>query len=214
MEFSFSNIDGKYSKGRPERMGDIQPKFWFTGMSSTILVKRQHGQKVPDQQQKSRMFNHFGEFFGYCLAEKSGVEACPVDLITLHDTRNRYSKTKYLYTACGSRKLLTPSQMMILGESIINSFELNYPNKFKEILSKQGDVTHSEKKLSIDSHDNVDIVLASIVAETISYESKSKKFVMEMWDFFKNTNEEFYKDTLELTAFYNDWDEEDWLDIP
>lgn len=45
-------------------------------------------------------------------------------------------------------------------------------------------------------------------------ESKSKKFVMEMWDFFKNTNEEFYKDTLELTAFYNDWDEEEWLDIP
>ena len=45
-------------------------------------------------------------------------------------------------------------------------------------------------------------------------ESKSKKFVMEMWDFFKNTNEECYKDALILTAFYNDWDEEDWLDIP
>ncbi|WP_298042980.1 hypothetical protein [uncultured Clostridium sp.] len=45
-------------------------------------------------------------------------------------------------------------------------------------------------------------------------ESKSKKFVMEMWDFFKNTNEECYKDALILTAFYNDWDEEEWLDIP
>ena len=52
------------------------------------------------------------------------------------------------------------------------------------------------------------------IFESYCEESKSKKFVMEMWDFFKNTNEEFYKDTLELTAFYNDWDEEEWLDIP
>lgn len=176
MEFSFNNIDEKYSKGRPERMGDIQPKFWFTGLSSTILVKRQHGQKVPGQQQRSRMFNHFGEFFGYCLADKSGIEACPVELITLHDTRNRYSKTKHLYTACGSKKILTPSQMMILGESIINTFELNHPEKYNKILSRQGDVTNSEKRMSLDSHDNIDIILASIAYGTINYESKSKRF--------------------------------------
>ena len=52
------------------------------------------------------------------------------------------------------------------------------------------------------------------IFESYCEESKSKKFVMEMWDFFKNTNEECYKDALILTAFYNDWDEEDWLDIP
>ncbi|WP_298042866.1 EndoU domain-containing protein [uncultured Clostridium sp.] len=52
------------------------------------------------------------------------------------------------------------------------------------------------------------------IFEVYCDKSKSKKFVMEMWDFFKNTNEECYKDALILTAFYNDWDEEEWLDIP
>ena len=52
------------------------------------------------------------------------------------------------------------------------------------------------------------------IFESYCEESKSKKFVMEMWDFFKNTNEECYKDALILTAFYNDWDEEEWFDIP
>ncbi len=45
-------------------------------------------------------------------------------------------------------------------------------------------------------------------------ESKSKKFVMEMWDFFKNTNEECYKDSIKVSVFYNDWYDEEWLDIP
>ncbi|WP_304681644.1 hypothetical protein [uncultured Clostridium sp.] len=45
-------------------------------------------------------------------------------------------------------------------------------------------------------------------------ESKSKKFVMEMWDFFKNTNEECYKDSIKVSVFYNDWYDEDWFDIP
>ena len=45
-------------------------------------------------------------------------------------------------------------------------------------------------------------------------ESKSKKFVMEMWDFFKNTNEECYKDLIKVSVFYNDWYDEDWFDIP
>ncbi|WP_294196095.1 hypothetical protein [uncultured Clostridium sp.] len=52
------------------------------------------------------------------------------------------------------------------------------------------------------------------IFEVYCDKSKSKKFVMEMWDFFKNTNEECYKDALILTAFYNDWDEEEWFDIP
>ena len=30
----------------------------------------------------------------------------------------------------------------------------------------------------------------------------------------EDENKECYKDALILTAFYNDWDEEDWLDIP
>lgn len=176
MEFTFNNIDGKYAKGKPERMGCIQPKFWFSGIKGTILVKRQDGQKVPGQSKKSRMFNHFGEYFGYLLAQKSGVESCPVDLITLHDTRNRYSKTKYLYTACSSKRVLTPSQMMILGESIVSAFELNHQEKFREILSTQRGMPDRKSKMSLDSHDNLDIVLASIVSETINYESKSKKF--------------------------------------
>lgn len=212
MEFTFNNIDGKYAKGRSERMGCIQPKFWFSSNEGTILVKRQQGQKVSGQQQKSRMFNHFGEYFGYCLAQKSGVEACPVDLITLHDTRNKYSKTKYLYTACGSKKLLQPSQMMILGESVVSSFELNHNEKFKEIISAEKPIVYSKRKLSLDSHDNIDVVLASIVAETIRYESKSGKLSEEQ---IREDVQENLKSAINMIVFdcifgNNDRHSENW----
>lgn len=175
MDIIFNNIDKKYIKSRPEYMGDIQPKFWFTSKSDTILVKRQHSQKVVGQHQKSKMFNHYGEYFGYLLAKKADVNACPVDLITVHDTKNKYSKTQHLYTACGSMNALKPSQNMILGEGVVEAFELNHPEKFKEILSTQSGIPNIQKRMTIEPYDNVDIVLVSIVAKTIKYESKSGK---------------------------------------
>lgn len=179
MNFIFNNIDEKYIKSRPEYMGDIQPKFWFSNKTDMILVKRQHSQKVSGQPQKSKMFNHYGEYFGYLLAQKSEINSCPVDLISVHDTKNKYSHTKHLYTACGSKKLLTPSQNMMLGELVIGAFEATQQEKFKEILSKKSDIPYIKNRMTIDPYDNIDIVLESIVAQTIRFEIKACKHSSE-----------------------------------
>lgn len=175
MEMVFENIDGRYSKSRPEYMGDIQPKYWFIGQDENILVKRQHSQKVNGQQQKSKMFNHFGEYFGYLLAKKSGVQACPVYLITVHDVKNRYSKTKHLYTACGSKRLLKISQSMIFGESVISTFMHKYANKFNEIISKAECSPDLKSYMQLDKEDNIDIIILSIITRTIEFERQAEK---------------------------------------
>lgn len=174
MEIVFENIDGRYSKSRPEYMGDIQPKYWFIGQDENILVKRQHSQKVNGQQQKSKMFNHFGEYFGYLLADKSGVQACPVRLITVHDFKNKYSTTKHLYTACGSKRLLKPSQSMILGESIVSTFMHKHANKYNEIISKIECSPELRSYMQVDKEDNIDVIILSIITQTINFERQAE----------------------------------------
>ena len=99
MEIAFKNIDKDYVKGRKEFIGDIQPKFWYrsinsnNGNSGEILVKRQHHQIVEKNKPKSKLFNHIGEYFGHVIAEKAGLKSCPVELVTVHDTKNKYYNT-------------------------------------------------------------------------------------------------------------------------
>lgn len=174
MKMVFENIDGRYSKSRPEYMGDIQPKFWFIGQDENILVKRQHSQKVNGQQQKSKMFNHFGEYFGYLLADKSGVQACPVRLITVHDFKNKYSTTKHLYTACGSKRLLKLSQSMILGESIVSAFMHKHANKYNEIISKIECSPELRSYMQVEKEDNIDVIILSIITQTIDFERQAE----------------------------------------
>ena len=52
MNFVFNNIDEEYIKNRYEPLGDIQPKYWFSNKEHSMLVKRQHSQKVIGQAQK------------------------------------------------------------------------------------------------------------------------------------------------------------------
>lgn len=169
MKFVFNNIDKEYVKNRQEYMGDIQPKYWFYNNNHSILVKRQHSQKVSGQPQKSKMFNHFGEYFGYLLAKKAGIKACPVDLITLHDTKNKYSKSKHLYTACGSQSLLKRSQNLVLGETVVNAFAGRFPEKFQQIIS-QNTCREPKKMAVMDVEDDIDLVIAAIISQTIQYE--------------------------------------------
>lgn len=180
MQFVFNNIDKKYIKNRHEPLGDIQPKYWFLGKEHTMLVKRQHSQKVTGQAQKSKMFNHFGEYFGHLIADKAGVKACPVELITVHDKKNRYSTSTNLYPACGSIKVLKPHQDLMMGEMAIHSFEFQYSEKYKEIINEQYcEKLPFDKRISLDPSDNVDIIIASVVAQTINYEKKRGKRSMD-----------------------------------
>ncbi len=65
---------------------------------------------------------------------------------------------------------------MILGEMVVSSFESNYREKYRELLSKSNSsVSNVQSRMSLDSYDNIDVVLASIVAETIRYESRFGK---------------------------------------
>lgn len=168
MNMVFNSIDGKYIKSRPEFMGDIQPKYWFTNNEQTVLVKRQHSQKVNGQAKKSKMFNHFGEYFGYLLAQKAGVNTCPVDLITLHDTKNKYGKSLYFYTACASRKVAKSNQNIMLGEHIVGRFAERYKEKYNQIVFPDGNI--NKYYTPEDIEDNIDVVISAIATQTMDYE--------------------------------------------
>lgn len=175
MEITFKNLDKEYIKGRREVIGDIQPKFWYYGRqsrSSNVLVKRQSGQAIFKNQPRSPMFNHIGEYFGYLLAEKAGVRACPVDLVTLHDTKNKYSPTIRLYTACASHSVKKPGTTLMDGELIVNSLldgkDSTY-NKYVENLLSQSSYGPI---FSSSSEDNIDLIIAGIVRETRNVEKQ------------------------------------------
>ena len=178
MEFAFKNVDKKYMKVRSEPVGDIQPKFWYSeryDSSKKFLLKRQFSQKVSGQPAKSKMFNHFGEYFGYLLGEKAGVAVCPVDLVTVHDTKNKYSKTKRIFTGCASHSLRKNGEEIFPGELVVSKFRMRNPKRTEEILDTPDNSILNLEKGNIstnDYDDNVDLVIAAIVAETKEYEEK------------------------------------------
>ncbi|WP_299994939.1 hypothetical protein, partial [uncultured Clostridium sp.] len=55
-----------------------------------------------------------------------------------------------------------------------------------------------------------------IIEIMVSYleETNSKKFTMEMWDFSKDIDDSYCKMSIRECVYKNDWDEEDWFDIP
>lgn len=201
MEFTFKNKDNDYLKLRREHIGDIQPKFWYFDREKHMkcLVKRQFAMKVVDGEPKSRMFNHYGEYFGYLLGEKAEIDVCPVELITIHDTRNEYSKTKRFYTACASYNLKNPEEELFSGETIINKFKMNNPEIFYKILQKNS--LENLKKGSITTNlaeDNIEIILATIAWETKKFEEardiRTKEEIKE--DIARNLTK-----TIEMVAY-------------
>ena len=53
---------------------------------------------------------------------------------------------------------------------------MDYREKYRELLSKSNSsVSDVQSRMSLDPYDNIDVVLGSIVAETIRYESRSGK---------------------------------------
>lgn len=55
-----------------------------------------------------------------------------------------------------------------------------------------------------------------IIEIMVSYfeQINSKKFIMEMYDFFKDIDDLYCKMSIHEFIYKNDWDEEEWFDIP
>ena len=191
MEITFKNLDKKYIKGKREFIGDIQPKFWYmkkAQASEKVLVKRQHSQSMGANKPKSRMFNHIGEYFGYKIAEKAGLNCCPVDLVTLHDKKNRFSDKILFYTACASHSLKKDESCIIPGEVVVSDFCNNRSNEYKMALTEFMDNHNNLGFINSEIlENNVDFVIASIVNETINIEK----------NFGKRTSEEIANDCSE-----------------
>ena len=184
MEITFKNIDSDYKRLKAEPIGDIQPKFWFRGKTlddGLILVKRQHSQAVEKNKPRSKMFNHIGEYFGYLIAKKAELRVCPVDLITIHDTKNEYSKTLRFFTGCASHKIARPGNIIRSGEEIIESFRGSQKDSCKKLFSdlKKETTENLDTYFPINLEDNIDLAVLSIMNYTIQYEknnsNKTKK---------------------------------------
>lgn len=181
MEITFKNLDKDYRKGQRELIGDIQPKFWYHGKtdraSGNVLVKRQSSQNVGKNRPRSKMYNHVGEYFGYLLAQKAEVKACPVDLVTMHDTKNKYSNRIMIFTGCASHSLKKPRTSLIPGEGILGMYAVRNDEEVREVLKQtnRSESLYSGTILSQAQEDNVDIVLAAIIRETVDFESKLGK---------------------------------------
>lgn len=178
MEITFSNLDKEYSKGKREYIGDIQPKFWYIKKipgSGKVLVKRQHSESTGANKPKSKMFNHIGEYFGYQIAKKADIKSCPVDLVTLHDRKNRFSEKMLFYTACASHFLKNNGTYILPGEAVILDFCSDRSEEYKKTLA--GFFSNEENTSYMPEYleDNVDCVIASIVNETIKVEESMAK---------------------------------------
>ncbi len=175
MKMVFKNIDKSYFKSRHEPKGEVQPKYWFmNSYGKRVLIKRQHRERVNGQKAKSKTFNHYGEYFAYLLGEKAGLNMCPVELITLHDTKNKYGKTMHLYTACSSENVRFDDETIMPGETVIERFMFSHQKEADSILSYSYFIpTDDDHNMTTAAEDNVDIVLQSIKAETQRYEKAS-----------------------------------------
>lgn len=203
MEITFKNLDKFYKKGPREMVGDIQPKFWYRGKHSglgSVVVKRQSSEHVSKNQPRSPMYNHVGEYFGYLLAEKAGVKACPVDLVTLHDTKNKYSKTILLYTACASHSIKRPGIILMPGEIIISRLLPEEAIQYESLIGSRADRDgmYRDSIYSSQTEDNVDLVIASIVRETIDAETKMGKRTPEE---IKEDSKQNVQDAVDMIVF-------------
>ncbi len=166
---------------RHEPEGDIQPKYWFSSYDNSkkfnrpMLVKRTMIHKGSNKRPKSVVHNPIGEYFGYLLGKKMGLDICPVHLLSFYDKEKKYSKSERLYPACASVSQLTYGQSLEHGESVVSSFEYENPSKVNNILEKSPSYsTIFPRKgafgtASTDEH--IEIILAAIDYRVRNFES-------------------------------------------
>lgn len=215
MFITFKNIDDLVRNPKPHRIGQIQPKFWYrdrNDSSMLVLVKRQFQESSSKEKRrrkreaknhiketpKNPMYNHFGEYVGYLIAEKAGLKVCPVDLITVNDTRNEHSQTLYFYTGCASHSVIKPGQNIFPGTMICRDFGKNDCDKVKEILSRVSSNVIGSNVIENSWEDNIDVSIAAIISETSCYERNiGKKSIQEIEKDIK----ENIRDYIEMTVY-------------
>ena len=203
MDIVYNNIDDCYSKIRRERRGEVQPKYWFCNNfdGRRVLVKRQHRERVNGQKAKSRTYNHFGELFAYILADKVGMKACPVQLVSLHDFRNDYGKNKYFFTACMSECMRQPDESITPGESVINNYRYHNSKNFDEIVRERNySYKPEDVNMVLSPDDNVDVAIEAIKYETRRYEEKMGVFSDEDIEMHVDNN---VQDMIDMIVFDN-----------
>ena len=126
------------------------------------------------------MYNHYGEYFGYLLANKVGLEACPVDLVLLHDYKNKYSKSLELYRGCASHSLRKDNSILLPGEVVINKFMNKNPEEFKKLMAKVNNMSIPSiiDPISISSaiDENIDISIVTAMLEVKDFEKNNGNF--------------------------------------
>ena len=179
--FYYEFVDRRDYNIRSEPEGDIQPKYWFTSYNSQkkfnkpMLVKRTMTQKGSNKRPRSIIHNPMGEYFGYMLGKKMGIDICPVHLISFYDKEKRYSKTNELYPACASVNLLSYGQTLEHGESVVESLIYENPNKVRNIIEKSPSYsTIFPRKgafgTAVDD-EHIEVILAAIDHRVRNYES-------------------------------------------
>ena len=102
---------------------------------------------------------------------------------------------------------------------IIKEFRMKLNVNHDDLINKAWErcaeiMAEDEEKAIQFIKDNYNGIYSDYIAELIEpyfEKTKSKKFVMKMWEFFKDSNEHEYLDRIEPLIYYNDWEDEDWV---
>ena len=170
---------------RAEPEGDIQPKYWFSRYGESkkypgnMLVKRAMIQKGSKRIPRSIMHNHVGEYMGYLLGNKMGMNICPVHLISFYDKEKRQSRSFHLYPACASVSVLKYGQNLEHGEAFIESLKYSNPGKIPNIIEKSKSFSTIFPRRGVLPHstddEHIEVILAAIDDRVKDFETKMGK---------------------------------------
>lgn len=175
MDIKFKNIDN-WIQGPKQLIGARQPKFWYlyrvldTDTYGKALVKRRELSKVHIDKNtviNTLRYNHYGEYVGYLLALKADMKVCPVDLVTVHATENKYVKDKNFYRACASHCVLKEGESLIAGTEVIEEYKNERPQEVADVLERQEEgVKKCKIKINSSWEDNIDIAILALEYKT------------------------------------------------
>ena len=92
-----------------------------------------------------------------------------------------------------------------------DDFKKEFWDRCVEIMSEDEDKAIQFVK------DNYNSEYKDYISEIIAAyceDGRSKKFIMEMWKFFKDTDDDYCKNQIGSAIYQHDLEDEDWFDIP
>ncbi len=183
--FYYDFVNRREFRLTAEPEGDIQPKYWFTRNSDSkkytrsMLVKRAMVQKGAKKIPRSIVHNPIGEYVGFVLGKKMGLDICPVHLISFYDKEKRQSKSFHLYPACASVNMLSYGQHLEHGESTVESLKISNPGKVPNILEKSKNYSSIFPRRGVLAYptddEHIEVILAAVEERVKDFESKMGK---------------------------------------